>query len=50
MYPHNYFTMELQTHVNEIPEFEPGTYSVVKFDGEKIQQCQILEFKFIRKQ
>ncbi len=34
MYPHNYFTMELQTHVNEIQEFEPGTYSVVKFDGE----------------
>ena len=33
MYPHNYFSMELQTHVNEVSEIEPGTFSVIKYDG-----------------
>jgi len=26
--------MELQTHVNEVSEMEPGTFSVIKYDGE----------------
>lgn len=33
MYPHNYFSMDLQTHVNEVMEQKPGTYSVIKFNG-----------------
>lgn len=36
MYAHNYFSMDLQTHINEVMEQEPGTFSVVKFNG-KIQ-------------
>jgi len=33
MYAHNYFSMNLQTHVNEVMEHEPGTYSIIKFNS-----------------
>ncbi len=34
MFPHNYFWMNMQTHVNEVLEQEPGTYSVISYDRE----------------
>ena len=38
MFPHNYFFMNLETHVNEIMEQEPGTYSVVNITKNDINK------------
>ena len=34
MFPHNYFWMNLETHINEIKELEPGTYGVLNTNND----------------
>ena len=42
LFPHNYFFMDLQTHINEVLEHEPGTYSIIKTN----EEINIKKFKY----